>query len=118
MSIKSFVINTAEKSITIEFFDGDTACLNYEYLRISSPASGPKQQSSLITNKKMVILTAIENVGKHGFRLVFDDQHNAIFSAEYIKLLIKEYKERWDRYLTELKALGHSREALINITEL
>jgi DUF971 family protein len=64
------------------------------------------------------MLTAIESVGKHGHRLIFDDQHSAIYTSEYIALLIKEYSQRWEGYLLELKASGHSREATIDITQL
>jgi DUF971 family protein len=119
MSIKHFLINTNEKSITIDFIYGDTACLSFEYLRVFTPSSShsPKQQS-LVTHKKVVLLTAIENVGKHGYRMIFDDQHSAIYSPDYIALLVKEHKQRWQHYLTELKASGHSREVMIGITQL
>ena len=64
------------------------------------------------------MLSAIENVGKHGYRFIFDDLHSAIYSTEYLNLLIIEHEQRWQYYLTELKASGHSREAIINITQL
>jgi len=119
MNIKSFIINTNKKSITINLINGDTACLSFEYLRVFTPEiNNSKKQQALVTNKKLVTLSAIENVGKHGYRFVFDDQHNAIYSAEYLTLLIIEHEQRWQHYLTELKASGHSREAIINITQL
>lgn len=119
MRIKSFVINTNKKSITLNFINGDTACLDFEYLRVFTPSQQKSaNQQTLVTNKKLVLLNAIENVGKHGFRLVFDDQHSAIYSNEYITQLSSEHDHRWQRYLTELKAAGHSREAIINITQL
>jgi len=119
MSIKNFGINTNKKSITIDFINGDTACLSFEYLRISTPKTNNQaKQPTLVTNKKLVTLAAIENVAKHGYRFVFDDQHNAIYTAKYLTLLTKEHEQRWQHYLTELKASGHSREAIINITQL
>jgi len=119
MIITQFTLNNNEKELTINFVNGEAACLNFEYLRVFTPSvnSSAKQQT-LITHKKLVILTAIENVGKHGYRLIFDDQHNAIYSAEYLTLLIKEHKQRWQHYLTEIQASGHSREAMIDITQL
>jgi len=119
MNIKSFIINTNKKSITINLINGDTACLSFEYLRVFTPKiSNSTKQQALVTNKKLVTLSAIENLGKHGYRLVFDDQHSAIYSTEYLTLLIREHEQRWQHYLTELKASGHSREAIINITQL
>jgi len=119
MTIKQFTINNNEKNLTIDLINGELVCLSFEYLRVFTPTvnSSPKQQS-LVTHKKLVILTTIENVGKHGYRLVFDDQHSAIYSAEYLTLLIKEHKQRWQHYLTEIQASGHSREAMIDITQL
>ena len=119
MRINRFIINAKQKSLTINFEQGDTACVDFEYLRVYTPeqSKSAKQQTS-VTNKKNVQLLTIEHVGKHGFRLIFDDQHTAIYSNEYLAVLIKEYKPRWQHYLAELKASGHSREAIINITQL
>lgn len=125
MRIKRFIINTDNKSITLEFNQGDTACLTFEYLRVFSPnlEKPTKQQAcvtnmKLVTNKKLVQLTTIEHVGKHGFRFIFDDQHSAIYTAEYLEVLITEHTQRWQHYLSELKTSGLSREAMINITQL
>jgi len=117
MNITGFTINNAENNLTIKFVNSKVAQLSFEYLRVFSPVTGNKQQA-LVSHKKSITLTAIENVGKHGYRLVFDDQHSAIYSADYLELLIKEYEQRWQHYLSELKASGHSRDAMINITQL
>ena len=119
MGIKQFIINNDEKKLTVNFIKGKSASLSFEYLRVFTPTANnsPKQQT-LVTHKKLVQLTAIENVGKHGFRLIFDDQHSAIYSSEYLALLIKENEQRWQHYLIELHNSGHSREAMINITQL
>ncbi len=119
MIIKQLAINNNAKNLTIDLINGKAVCLSFEYLRVFTPTiSSPSKQTPLVTHKKMIMLVAIENVGKHGYRLVFDDQHSAIYSAEYLALLIKEYEQRWLHYLTEIQASGHSREAMINITQL
>ncbi len=119
MNIRSFIINTNKKKLTINFVNGEVAYLGFEYLRVFAPTmSNSTKQKTLVTHKKSVILNAIENVGKHGYRFVFDDQHSAIYSTEYIALLIEEFKQRWQHYLAELKASGHSRETMIDITQL
>lgn len=117
MIITGFIINNVEKILTINSVNSKDAQLSFEYLRVFTPTIGNKQQA-LISHKKSITLTAIENVGKHGYRLVFDDQHSAIYSLDYFELLVKEHPQRWQHYLSEIKASGHSREAIINITQL
>lgn len=117
MKITRFTLNKHEKNLTIDFVEGKVASFTFEYLRVFSPQKTSKNQS-LITHKKLITLISIENVGKHGYRFIFDDQHSAIYSVEYLTTLFKEYQQRWQHYLTELKASGHSREAMINITQL
>lgn len=117
MNITNFTINNIENSLTVIRNDSKKFQLSFEYLRVFTPPLGNKQQA-LVSHKKSIILTAIENVGIHGYRLVFDDQHSAIYSSEYLEQLIAEHDQRWQHYITELKASGHSREAMINITQL
>jgi DUF971 family protein len=119
MSINQFVINKSSKSIAINFTHGDTACLSFEYLRVFTPSNNNlAKQGTLVTHKKEETLSLIENLGKHGYRFIFDDQHSAIYSEGYLTQLIQEYEQRWQHYQDELKASGHSREALINIKQL
>lgn len=117
MIITGFIIYNTEKKLTLNSIKSENAQLSFEYLRVFTPTTGKKQQT-LVSHKKSIMLKAIENVGKHGYRLVFDDGHNAIYSLDYLELLIKEYDQRWQHYLDELKASGHSREVMINITQL
>ncbi|MBL4821985.1 MAG: DUF971 domain-containing protein [Colwellia sp.] len=117
MTITGFIINNAERALTVNTVKSKVYQLSFEYLRVFSPTADG-QKRALVSHKKSVKLTTVENVGKHGYRLTFDDQHFAIYSADYLELLIKEYEQRWQHYLSELKASGHSREAMINITQL
>lgn len=117
MSISAFTINNAENNLTITFANSEVAQLSFEYLRVFTPPLGNKQQA-LVGHKKSTKLSAIENVGSHGYRLIFDDQHSAIYATDYLKQLINEYDQRWQYYLSELKTSGHSRDAIIGITQL
>lgn len=119
MPIKQFTISHNDASLTIYFTNGESACLGFEYLRVfSPPITNAAKPQALVTHKKRVQLITIEPVGKHGYRLVFDDQHSAIYCTEYLLQLIQEEQQRWQDYLTELQASGHSREAMIDITQL
>jgi len=125
MKIQRFVLDNDKNRLRIEFSASEKITdktLSFEYLRISSPANSAKKmkngQVATISHKKNVTLTTIESVAKHGYRLIFDDAHEAIYSEDTILTLAIEYKQRWDNYLVELKASGHSREAMIDITQL
>lgn len=117
MIITGFIINNTEKNLTLNIAKSEVAQLSFEYLRVFTPTTG-KQKKALVSHKKSITLTTIENVGKHGYRLAFDDGHSAIYCSDYIELLMKEHNQRWQHYLGELKASGHSREVMINITQL
>lgn len=125
MKIQRFVIDSSLKKLVIEFSsteNSNNAELSFEYLRISSPSNPAKKQKNgqvaIVCHKKEVVLTHIECVAKHGYRLIFDDGHNAIYSEETIQTLVLEHEERWSSYLSELKASGHSREAMIDFKQL
>lgn len=123
MKITRFIIDNTLHSLTIEFSTNENisdAQLSFEYLRISSAANSANKvkPGQVTSHKKNVLLTHIESVAKHGYRLIFDDGHNVIFSEEYIKTLVLEYESRWENYLSELKTSGHSREAMIDIKQL
>lgn len=130
MNITRFIIDNALKTLTIELSTSEQSIndnaeakqLSFEYLRISSPENQDKKskngQSQIISHKKNVVLVNIESVAKHGYRFIFDDGHSAIYSEKDIQVLIVEYKERWQHYLQNLKASGHSREATIDIKQL
>lgn len=123
MKISHLIIDNALHQLSIEFSAADisTAQLSFEYLRISSPAKSvnkPNAKHQVISHKKVVRLLAIENVAKHGYRFIFDDDHSAIYSAQYLQTLVVEHDNRWQNYLNQLKASGHSREAMIDIKQL
>jgi len=123
MKITRFIIDNALNSLAIEFSSNkniSNAQLSFEYLRISSAASPANKlkPGQVTSHKKNVLLTRIESVAKHGYRLIFDDGHSAIFSEEYIQTLVLEYESRWQSYLSELKISGHSRETMIDFKQL
>ena len=125
MKITRFTIDNTLHNLTIEFSANEniaSAQLSFEYLRISSDANSAKKnkagQIQVTSHKKNVLLISIESVAKHGYRLIFDDAHSAIFSEDYLQTLALEYETRWQAYLSVLKDSGHSREAMIDFKQL
>ncbi|HBY86021.1 MAG TPA: hypothetical protein DEO86_09115, partial [Colwellia sp.] len=91
MKITRFIIDGALHNLTIEFSANEnitSAQLSFEYLRISSDANSAKKnkagQIQVTSHKKNVLLISIESVAKHGYRLIFDDDHSAIYSEDFL----------------------------------
>tara|TARA_R100001377_G_scaffold16664_1_gene8411 strand:- start:2517 stop:2894 length:378 start_codon:yes stop_codon:yes gene_type:complete len=125
MKITRFIIDGALHNLTIEFSANEnitSAQLSFEYLRISSDANSAKKnkagQIQVTSHKKNVLLISIESVAKHGYRLIFDDDHSAIYSEDFLQTLALEHEIRWENYLSDLKDSGHSREAMIDFKQL
>ena len=122
--IDRFILHNKKAELSIRYASnkieaGETINLSYEFIRVMSPQGGNgKQGKMLISHKKTVQLLTIESVAKHGYRFVFDDQHIAIYSEGHLQELCLHHNQLWQQYLGELKKMGHSREAMINITQL
>lgn len=128
--ISRFILQAATANLTIEYIEkGSTTKnsteketaeksthLSYEYLRAFSPAQIASKQ--IIGNKKLVRLNNIENVGKHGFRLNFNDDHSCIYTAEYFDELNENFVENWQKYENLLANNKMTREAKIDILNL
>ncbi len=121
MKIQHLVINQLENMLAIEFASSksisETFQLPFEYLRVFSPVN-TNAKVDLVCHKKLVKIIAIENVAKHGVRLLFDDQHSAIYSCDYLAILVNQQAERWQDYLAQVEASGHSREAMIEVKQV
>ena len=122
MNISQLKIDSSQSTLHITFEPDNIYQYSFEYLRVFSPlkekASVEIGNFSCVFHKKQVKLLNIESVGKHGYRFIFDDNHNAIYSAEYLNALYQEQNERWQLYLTETNASNKSRQASINFKEV
>lgn len=122
--IERFTLNNTDAQLSIicapsKVLSNKAIVLSYEFIRVMSPqGSNDKQGNTLIGHKKQVQLLTIESVAKHGYRFIFDDQHSAIYSEDYLQELCLRHNELWQQYLSELQASGQSREAKIEITQL
>ncbi|SET77647.1 gamma-butyrobetaine hydroxylase-like domain-containing protein [Thalassotalea agarivorans] len=116
MHINAFELCTATNSLTIKF-DGQPACsLSAEFLRVMTPSD--KEKNTPIGHKKTVAILAIESVAIHGFRIIFDDQHATIITADQLFSLSQRQQVLWQKYLSDIQQHGVSREALINFKSL
>jgi len=122
MNINKFTLNQEKNTLTIEFIGKKakttTFDFSFEFLRVFSPSPASNKQTPLVCHKKQVKLLAIEPVGKHGYRFVFDDNHSEIYDDEYLQRIADQQEQLWSQYLAAIKQSGHSREAMIDITQL
>ena len=122
-NINRFTIDRAKASVLIQFdeLEQTGAELSFEYLRVFAPTDDKGKPTGLLPkvyHKKQVQLLGIESVGKHGFRLMFDDDHSNTYSDEYLHVLVAEYEQRWQHYINSVNTAINSREATIEIKEV
>ena len=107
-------LRKASCQITLEYEDGTSFNLPFEYLRVYSPSAevqghGPGQ-GVLQTGKENVKVTSIEPIGSYAVRLIFDDGHNTgLYTWKYLYELGAQQDEKWRAYLGRLDAAGYDR---------
>ena len=107
-------LRKASCQITLEYEDGTSFDLPFEYLRVYSPSAevqghGPGQ-GVLQTGKENVRITSIEPIGQYALRFIFDDGHDTgLYSWERLYELGAQQDENWRAYLGRLKAAGLDR---------
>jgi len=107
-------LRQASCQITLEYEDGTTFDLPFEYLRVYSTSAEVKGhgpgQGVLQTGKENVQVTSIEPVGNYALRLIFDDGHDTgIYTWQYLYELGAQQDDKWRAYLDRLKVAGHDR---------
>ncbi|HQR23024.1 MAG TPA: DUF971 domain-containing protein [Burkholderiaceae bacterium] len=114
-SPSNIVLHKASRVLEIEFDDGATFRLPFEFLRVYSPSAevrghGPGQET-LQTGKKDVTIDALEPVGHYAVQPWFSDGHSSgIYSWEYLYDLGRNQEQLWAEYLEQLEEAGASRE--------
>ena len=128
-AILKFILNAKQKTLGVHLNNNTSSqnhiiSLSYEYLRIFSPSELSKiakTNNALsipeVFHKKDITITFIESVGKHGYRIVFDDGYNDTFSGDELLNLAKQFDQYWPIYINSLSS-ANSREASINFKSI
>ena len=107
-------LRKTSRLIAVQFDDGSSFELPFEYLRVFSPSAevqghGPGQ-GVLQTGKESVQVSKIEPMGHYAVRLVFDDGHDSgLYTWKYLYELGQQKAENWQAYLDRLRAAGYAR---------
>ncbi len=108
-------VKKLEKTLEVDFDDGNSFSLPAELLRVESPSAevqghGPGQKT-LVAGRRHVGIMDVEQVGNYAVRLKFDDLHDTgIFSWETLYDYGTRKEELWGNYVTALAAQGLSRD--------
>ena len=109
------VLHTASRVLEVEFDDGASFRLPFEFLRVYSPSAdvrghGPGQET-LQVGKRDVMINTLQPVGHYAIQPSFSDGHDSgIYSWEYLYELGQNQERMWAEYLQRLEAAGASRE--------
>jgi len=100
--------------LAVQFDDGRSFDLSFEYLRVYSPSADVKGhgpgEGVLQTGKENVRVTKIEPIGHYAVRLVFDDGHDTgLYTWKYLYELGDQHQQNWQSYLDRLTAAGYAR---------
>jgi len=107
-------LRKATCQITLEYEDGTSFDLPFEYLRVYSPSAEVQghspDQAVLQVGKENVQVTAIESVGYYALRFIYDDGHDTgLYTWKYLYELGVQQDDKWRAYLGRLVAAGFDR---------
>lgn len=120
MQIMNFTLNQLQANLEVTLNAGTTLNFSFEFLRVFSPSEWQKNQPAMpkVFHKKSVALTTIESVGKHGYRFIFNDGYQDLFTLEYLNNISLQCEKLWSTYLSQTNNAGNNREQSIDITQL
>ena len=116
-------LHTKSRELELEYEDGESYSLSFEYLRVYSPSAevkghGPEQEV-LQTGKINVGIADIKPVGNYALQLVFDDGHDTgLYSWSYLYELCQQQSDRWQAYLDRMQAAGGNRDPEVQVLKL
>jgi len=108
-------VQSAEKTLEIDFDTGESFAIPAELLRVESPSAEVQghvpSQKKLVAGRAHVNIMGMEAVGNYAVKIKFDDLHDTgIYTWRYLHKLGSEKEQIWQSYLAELEAAGLSRE--------
>ena len=108
-------IKSKEKTLEIDFDNGESFKIKAELLRVESPSAeiqghGSGQKVTLAGRRHVGILS-VEPVGNYAIKISFDDMHDTgIYSWQYLYDMGANQNDLWHDYLMRVKELAFSRD--------
>ncbi|GGI79758.1 gamma-butyrobetaine hydroxylase-like domain-containing protein [Shewanella gelidii] len=117
-SVTGLKLKKKSRILEVTFSDGNSYPISCEMLRVYSPSAEVHGHGNpvLVTHKKNVNISSIEQVGNYAVKIVFDDGHDTgLFSWPILHNLAANQATLWEDYLARLRAEKASREPLIDM---
>lgn len=113
------ILHRKSRTLEVGWDDGVAYLLPCELLRVYSPSAEVRghtpEQAKLVTGKRFVGISRLEQVGSYAVRPYFDDGHDTgLYTWELLRDLGENRENHWKEYLTRLKSAGSSREPSIH----
>jgi DUF971 family protein len=108
-------LNKEQKTLEVEFDDGNSFVFPAELLRVESPSAEVQghnpAEKKVIPGRIHVGIISIETIGNYAIKINFDDLHDTgIFSWEFLYEMGQNQQVIWEGYLAAIAASGLSRE--------
>jgi len=108
-------LNKEQKTLEVEFDDGNSFVFPAELLRVESPSAEVQghnpAEKKVIPGRKHVGIISIDTIGNYAIKIHFDDLHDTgIFSWEFLYEMGQNQQAIWEGYLAAIAASGLSRE--------
>lgn len=108
-------LHRKSRTLEIDWDDGAVHLLPCELLRVYSPSAEVRghspEQAKLVTGKRRVGISRLEQVGSYALRPHFDDGHDTgLYTWELLRDLGERREQHWKDYLIRLKSSGGARE--------
>ncbi len=107
-------VRRADRSLEIDFDDGQRFVLPAEYLRVMTPSAEDRGHGAgpgrTVDGKAGVAIGDIRPVGRYAARILFDDGHDTgLYSWDLLYRLGRDKDALWAAYLARLTREGLSR---------
>lgn len=108
-------VSSADKTLTIDFDNGESFTLPAELLRVESPSAEVRghggDTKKIIAGRRHVGIMNVEPIGNYAIRIEFDDLHDSgLYSWQYLYELGRDREAIWQQYLDALEREGLSRD--------
>ena len=114
-------LHKASKTLELQYPGGETFILPAEFLRVHSPSAEVQGHGKPILQfgKLNVGLAGVQPAGRYALKLTFDDGHDSgLYSWNYLYELGSNQDALWEKYLSDLRAAGKSRDPDVQVVQI
>ena len=114
-------LHKASRTLQLEYGPDERYSLSAEFLRVHSPSAEVQGHGKPILQfgKLNVGLAGVQPAGRYALKLTFDDGHDSgLYSWNYLYELGSNQDALWEKYLSDLRAAGKSRDPDVQVVQI